>query len=102
MLKQSLKQQLNLFYLALSFYSRIPVPNTMCYTPELLNKSTRYISLVGLCLACFLSAAFLLLTPLLSISITIYFGLEKDNPEKSLLLFRKNRIRTKEEIYIWT
>lgn len=68
---QQFKQQLNLFYLALSFYSRIPVPNTVNFTPELLNKSTRYFSLVGLCLACILSAGFFLFTLLLPISVTV-------------------------------
>ena len=42
------KTQLNLFYLALSFFTRLPVPKTMIYSEVLLNKANRYFSLVGL------------------------------------------------------
>jgi adenosylcobinamide-GDP ribazoletransferase len=36
--------------LALAFFSRIPVPASTPYSPELLNQSSRYLSLVGLVL----------------------------------------------------
>ncbi len=39
--------QLKLFFTALMFYTRIPVPVRLEYTDELLNKSTRYLPLVG-------------------------------------------------------
>lgn len=42
------KTQLNLFYLALSFFTRLPVPQSMHYSEALLNKANRYFSLVGL------------------------------------------------------
>ncbi|PKI17025.1 adenosylcobinamide-GDP ribazoletransferase [Colwellia sp. 12G3] len=47
-LKDKLKAQLNLFYLALSFFTRLPVPKKMHYSAALLNKANRYFSLVGL------------------------------------------------------
>jgi adenosylcobinamide-GDP ribazoletransferase len=47
-LKEKVKAQLNLFYLALSFFTRLPVPKTMHYSESLLNKANRYFSLVGL------------------------------------------------------
>ena len=42
------KNQLNLLYLALSFFTRLPVPQSMHYSEVLLNKANRYFSLVGL------------------------------------------------------
>ncbi|MEI6895504.1 MAG: adenosylcobinamide-GDP ribazoletransferase [Colwellia sp.] len=46
--RESLQSQLNLFYLALSFFTRLPVPKTMHYSDLLLNKANRYFSLVGI------------------------------------------------------
>ncbi|MBL4829245.1 MAG: adenosylcobinamide-GDP ribazoletransferase [Aliivibrio sp.] len=43
-----LKKQLNLFYLALSFFTRIPIPINTPYSSRLLNQSGRYFSLIGL------------------------------------------------------
>ena len=43
-----LKKQLNLFYLALSFFTRIPIPTNTAYSSQLLNQSGRYFSLIGL------------------------------------------------------
>ena len=42
-----LKQQLTLFFTALMFYSRIPVPKWVGHSPEQLNRATRYFPLVG-------------------------------------------------------
>ncbi len=41
-------RQWQLFCLALAFFSRIPVPASTPYSPELLIESSRYLSLVGL------------------------------------------------------
>jgi adenosylcobinamide-GDP ribazoletransferase len=77
--KRYLKHQLNLFYLALSFFTRIPVPQSMYYSPALLNKSGRYFSLIGLLLAGILSLLFMLITPLfthtISVALLIVFSL---------------------------
>ena len=43
-----MKKQLNLFLLALSFYSRIPVKRPLDYSSENMNKSTRFFPLIGL------------------------------------------------------
>jgi adenosylcobinamide-GDP ribazoletransferase len=43
-------RQWQLFCLALAFFSRIPVPHSTPYSPQLLNQSSRYLSLVGLLL----------------------------------------------------
>jgi len=69
--KRYAKHQLNLFYLALSFFTRMPVPKTMYYSPTLLNKSSRYFSLVGLFLALILSLIFTVVAPLFSHAISV-------------------------------
>ncbi len=68
-------RQWQLFCLALAFFSRIPVPASTPYSPELLNQSSRYLSLVGLLLgalqalvsACTSSTAALSIAVLLSL-----------------------------------
>lgn len=65
------KRQINLFYLALSFFTRIPVPSNMYYSPNLLNKSTRYFSLIGFLIACLLCVFFGFSSVLFSNNITI-------------------------------
>jgi adenosylcobinamide-GDP ribazoletransferase len=61
-LKGKFFAQLNLFYLALSFFTRLPVPNSMEYSSELLNQSNRYFSLIGLLLGSILALCFYLFT----------------------------------------
>lgn len=53
-------EQINLFYLAVSFFTRFPVPKSVVYSPEMLNKSSRYFSLVGLLLGLLLAVFYLL------------------------------------------
>jgi len=50
-LRQRAGSELNLFFLALSFFTRIPTPKSMVYSPAKLSKANRYFSLVGLLLA---------------------------------------------------
>lgn len=64
-------RQLNLFYLALSFFTRIPVPKNMYYSPALLNRSGRYFSLVGLLIGGILSIIFMIISPLFPYSISV-------------------------------
>jgi len=68
---KNFRHQLNLFYLALSFFSRIPVPKSSYYSPELLNQSGRYFSLVGICLALILCFFYSVISPYFSSNITI-------------------------------
>lgn len=43
-----MKKQIHIFFTALMFFTRIPCPKWISHSPEILNKSTRYFSLVGL------------------------------------------------------
>jgi len=68
---EELLKQVNLFYLALSFFTRIPVPKTMQFSPELLNQSSRYFSLIGLLLGIILSLSYYTVNTLFGAQISI-------------------------------
>ena len=59
-LRERCSAQLNLFYLALSFFTRLPVPKNLQYSSDLLNQSNRYFSLVGLLLGIIIASSFYL------------------------------------------
>lgn len=42
-----MKTELKIFFTALMFYTQIPCPKWVGYSPEMLNKSTRYFPLIG-------------------------------------------------------
>lgn len=42
-----MKEQINLFLTAVMFYTRIPVPRSLGFSNERLNRSTRYFPLIG-------------------------------------------------------
>jgi len=55
-----MKQELRLFFMALQFYTRLPIPAWVGYTPDDMNKATRYLPLIGWIVG-FISGIFLLL-----------------------------------------
>ena len=48
-----MRYQYTLFFTALMFYTRLPVPSGIDHSADLLNKSTRYFSLIGAVVAAF-------------------------------------------------
>lgn len=78
-LKQRASSELNLFFLALSFFTRIPTPKSMVYSSAKLNQANRYFSLVGLLLAalqgCFFLVFMLILPTPIALLLTIGAGL---------------------------
>ncbi len=70
-LKEKIMAQLNLFYLALSFFTRLPVPKTMHYSETLLNKANRYFSLVGLVTGLLLALSYASFSTFLPANISI-------------------------------
>lgn len=68
-------RQWQLFCLALAFFSRIPVPASTPYSPELLNQSSRYLSLVGLLLGALQALVLLAAAQLLPFSIAVLLSL---------------------------
>lgn len=65
------KNQLNLLYLALSFFTRLPVPQSMHYSEVLLNKANRYFSLVGLVTGLLLALIYFCFSSFLPVNIAV-------------------------------
>ena len=55
-----LPQQLNQFFLALSFFSRLPMLKNLHYSPEAMHRATKYYPLVGIVLASLISIIYLI------------------------------------------
>lgn len=72
---RSVKQQLNLFFLALGFFSRIPMPAWVEYSPENLNRASRYFTLVGWLLGGLVALVFIAADYLFSISISLWLAM---------------------------
>lgn len=64
-MKKYLSYQLNLFLLALSFFSRLPMPQTLQYSPSKMRRASRYFPLVGWLLALLLTTLYYLAEPLI-------------------------------------
>ncbi|MCW0481564.1 adenosylcobinamide-GDP ribazoletransferase [Gaoshiqia sediminis] len=70
-----MRTQLNLFLTALMFYTRIPVPKTLEYSPERLNRSTRYFPLIGLIVGGLGAAVFYGLVQLFPVSLSVFLSM---------------------------
>lgn len=60
-----MRYQIELFFTALGFFTRLPVPGWVPYSPERLNASTRYFPLAGLAIAAIAAATLWLAAHLL-------------------------------------
>lgn len=71
-----MRQELNCFFNALLYYSRVPVPKSVRCDEEILSKAFRYLPLVGILLAALASLLFLLLNLILpqGLSILLMLG----------------------------
>jgi adenosylcobinamide-GDP ribazoletransferase len=72
---KTLKHQLNLFFLALGFFSRIPMPAWIEYSPENLNRASRYFTLVGWLLGGLVALVFIAADYLFSNSISLWLAM---------------------------
>lgn len=68
----AIKYQLNLFFLALGFFSRIPMPAWVSYSPENLNRSSRYFTLVGWLLGGLVAVVFCVMNLFFSLNISLW------------------------------
>ena len=71
-LKGRVTYQWELFSLAMGFFSRLPMPKNTPYSSELMNRSGRYFSMVGLLLGVLCGGLFLLLDAVLPSTIAIF------------------------------
>jgi adenosylcobinamide-GDP ribazoletransferase len=66
------RNELNLFFLALGYFSRIPMPQWVIYSPENLNHASRYFTLVGWLLGCCVAGIYYLSQQFFSTNISIW------------------------------
>lgn len=72
---KKLKNELKIFFTALMFYTRIPVPKSTGYSSENLNKATRYFPLVGIIIGGVGALGFYAASMLFSIYPSILFSI---------------------------
>ncbi|HWV15580.1 MAG TPA: adenosylcobinamide-GDP ribazoletransferase [Cellvibrio sp.] len=70
-----IKRELNLFLLALGFFSRIPMPAWLVYSPEALNSSSRYFTLVGWLLGVLVAGCFMLVNAFFPLNISLWLAM---------------------------
>lgn len=70
-----IRHQLNLFFLALGFFSRIPMPRGIDYSPENLNRSSRYYTLVGWLLGALVAGVFYLAHLVFSSEVSLWLAM---------------------------
>ncbi|USD63986.1 adenosylcobinamide-GDP ribazoletransferase [Vibrio sp. SCSIO 43136] len=69
---KTLKYQWQLFCLALSFFSRLPVPSDTPYSPERMNRSGRFFALVGLLLGTLCALSYWVFAAILPITVAVF------------------------------
>lgn len=72
MMLQAARRELNLFFLALGYFSRIPMPKWLVYSTENLNHASRYFTLVGWLLGLCVAGIYYLSHQFFSINISIW------------------------------
>lgn len=70
-----MKKQVHYFLTAILFFTRIPCPKWVDHSPEILNKSNRYFSLVGILVGSFSALIYYLATYVFSIEIALILSL---------------------------
>jgi adenosylcobinamide-GDP ribazoletransferase len=70
-----MKKQWSLFLTAIMFYTRIPVPKTIIYSDEKLNKSTKFFPFMGWIVGGFAALVFYLCQFILPLSISVVLSM---------------------------
>lgn len=70
-----MKNELKIFLTALSFYTRVPVGNIKGWSEEMLNKSTRYFTIIGILVGGIGALAFWFLNMFLPVSIAVILSM---------------------------
>lgn len=72
MILRAAHHELNLFFLALGYFSRIPMPKWIEYSPDNLNHASRYFTLVGWLLGLCVGGIYYLSQQFFSVNISIW------------------------------
>jgi adenosylcobinamide-GDP ribazoletransferase len=72
---KGIRQQLNLFWIALAFFSRIPVPASTEFSQANLNHASRYFPAVGWLIGCLCAAVLWAASTLFSIEVAVLLSM---------------------------
>ena len=72
MILRVIRHEINLFLLALGYFSRIPMPSWVVYSPDNLNHSSRYFTLVGWLLGFLVAGVFYSSHQFFSVNISLW------------------------------
>lgn len=70
-----MKKQIHIFLTALMFFTRIPCPKWVDHSPEILNKSTRYFSLIGILVGVISAFFYLIAAQLFTVEIALVISM---------------------------
>lgn len=70
-----LRQERDYFFSGLSFYTRIPCPKSVVYKPESLNKSRKYLALIGLLVGLVAAIVYLLSAMLFPVTVSVFLSM---------------------------
>lgn len=71
----TLRQERDYLFSGLSFYTRIPCPSAVEYRPENLNKSRKYLALIGLVVGLFAAIIYLLSALIFPIAVSVLLSM---------------------------
>jgi adenosylcobinamide-GDP ribazoletransferase len=70
-----MKKQVDIFFTALMFFTRLPVPKRIDHSPDLLQKSSRYFSWVGILVGLIAGVSYLACKQIFSPALSIFFSM---------------------------
>ncbi|HCE55646.1 MAG TPA: adenosylcobinamide-GDP ribazoletransferase [Lutibacter sp.] len=70
-----LKKELSVFFTAIMFFTRIPCPKWINHSPEILNKSTKYFSLVGIIVGSYGALTYWMISFILPENIALFLSM---------------------------
>ncbi|MDT8418063.1 MAG: adenosylcobinamide-GDP ribazoletransferase [Lutibacter sp.] len=70
-----LKKELSVFFTAMMFFTRIPCPKWIDHSPEILNKSTKYFSLVGIIVGSYGALTYWMISFILPENIALFLSM---------------------------
>lgn len=72
---KKLRNEFELFFIAMAFFTRIPVPTWVSFNKESLNKANRYFALIGILIGVMSALVYMLSLQILPVSVSILFAM---------------------------
>ena len=73
--KIKMKKEIDIFFTAMMFYTRIPCPKNITHDPDYLNKATRYFPLIGWIVGLISGLVFIAFSQILPVTIAVLLSM---------------------------